>query len=978
MKNDSTFYDNLINSYIDSDSKTESDFLPSFIYNKTDRNDIKQVKDTIIDNLRKCDEFIFSVAFITAGGLAILKEYLKELEKKGIKGKILTTNYLWFTDPKALRDISQFKNIELRMFYIDENNKTGFHTKGYIFRFNENYKAIIGSSNLTQYALTVNNEWNNLIVSTKHGTVIKDILSDFDRIWKSSAPIDKIIDKYEENYVVEYKKRNFEKEPTVHIFKPNPMQIAVMNELNKLIDNGERRGLLISATGTGKTYASAFAVSSISKFKVKKLLFITHRETILNQAKQTFENIFGNKIKTAVLSGNNKDISGANFIFATVNMIREKKVYESFSKNEFDFMIIDEVHKVGDNLYQNIINYFEPKFLMGMSATPDRSDHYDLYQLFDHNIIYEVRLQDALEARMLCPFHYYGISDVTVNGESIGDTSDVTLLTCKERVDKIIEESKFYGYSGDRLKCLVFVNSIEVGKKLSKLLNGRGLKTRFLDGGDSQELRNQSIDQLEEDDTNKPYLDMLLAVDIFNEGVDIPSINQVILLRPTESSIIFLQQIGRGLRLYPDKEFVVIIDFIGNYSNNYYKPLSIGVSNKSDLVKTTLNPIIVGPSTMVFDSITTKRIIDSIEKVNLSQSKNVFNQYEDVKNRCGQIPNLIDFEKNGKLSSRVFMDYKIFNSYYDFLIKKDNDYKGVISKIQSRELEFISSAIGNGLRITEPLLLRCLLDGKDEKYFANIMNEKGLLFDDDVRNSIISILNFSFFDKKGLKDRPYSLIDVYNGEIKLSKEFYNDYQNADFKAMVDMILEYSIYENKVGFAGDFDNKMLFKRYEKYTRKDVARLINNTRNDESTMYGYMVYEKLNCVPIFITYSKELDELSTINYEDKFIDNSNLTYFSKSNRTLDSLDMKQFKNINDSNGKLLLFIKKANFKNAAKNKEDSSFYFLGDCKIDYSKGYEPKNTFMKDGKTKIVKMILHLDKPVKDDIYRYLTLNIKTDD
>src|SRR5574344_1339834 len=237
MKNDSTFYDNLINSYIDSESKPESDFLPSFIYNKTDRNDIKQVKDSIIDNLRKCDEFIFSVAFITAGGLSILKEYLKELEEKGIKGKILTTNYLWFTDPKALRDISRFKNIELRMFYIDENNKTGFHTKGYIFRFKENYKAIIGSSNLTQDALTVNNERNNLIVSTKHGTVIKDILSDFDRIRNNSTPIEDVIDKYEENYVVEYKKRKFEKEPTVHIFKPNPMQIAVMNELNKLIDN---------------------------------------------------------------------------------------------------------------------------------------------------------------------------------------------------------------------------------------------------------------------------------------------------------------------------------------------------------------------------------------------------------------------------------------------------------------------------------------------------------------------------------------------------------------------------------------------------------------------------------------------------------------------------------------------------------------------------------------------------------------------
>jgi HKD family nuclease len=358
MKNDPILFDNLINSYVDSSNKIESDFLPSFIYNKTDRDDIKQVKDTIVDNLRKCDEFIFSVAFITAGGLAILKEYLRELEEKGIKGKILTTNYLRFTDPKALRDISNFKNIELKMFYVDENNTVGFHTKGYIFRFGENYKAIIGSSNITQDALTINNEWNNQIISTKHGTIIKEILSDFDRIRNEAISIDKIIDKYEEKYVVEFKKIKLDDNPVIKIFKPNAMQIAVMNELNVLIDRGEKRGLLISATGTGKTYASAFAVSSINKFKVKKLLFVTHRETILSQAIKTYNNIFGDKIKTALLTGNSKDIEGANFIFATVNTIREKKIYESFKKDEFDFIIIDEVHKVGDNLYQNIINYF--------------------------------------------------------------------------------------------------------------------------------------------------------------------------------------------------------------------------------------------------------------------------------------------------------------------------------------------------------------------------------------------------------------------------------------------------------------------------------------------------------------------------------------------------------------------------------------------------------------------------------------------
>ena len=230
---------------------------------------------------------------------------------------------------------------------------------------------------------------------------------------------------------------------------PNEMQRQFIYNINKLIKQNEKRGLLISATGTGKTFASAFAVKEIKNFKVNKLLFIAHRETILKQSLNTFNLVFNDSnVKTALFTGNSKDIDGSNFIFASYSLIQKSEYLTKFKPDEFDMIIIDEVHRVGENHYQDIINYFKPKFLLGMSATPDRTDNYDIYSLFDHNIIYEIRLMDALNLNLLTPFNYFGISDLEVNGIKIDDYSDFNLLTSEERVKHIIEESEYYGFSG--------------------------------------------------------------------------------------------------------------------------------------------------------------------------------------------------------------------------------------------------------------------------------------------------------------------------------------------------------------------------------------------------------------------------------------------------------------------------------------------------------------------------------------------------
>lgn len=970
------YLNNLINAFIDDSKETNGIFSPEFIYNSNKVNDKRKVFTSILNNLEECDEFIFSVAFINESGLSLFKEIFKTLEKKGIKGKILTTNYLNFTEPKALKELSLYKNIEIKMSYLNEQNNTGFHTKGYIFRYKDNYKVIIGSSNMTQSALTTNNEWNNEIIGSKDGKVIKNILEEFYYLWEKSKPLNGIISQYEYDYnnALLIKKSLDSKTNIYKVLKPNAMQVMFINNLNETIKQGKTKGLLISSTGTGKTYASAFAIRDLTEFKVKKLLFVTHRETILKQAEKTYKDVFSKEnIKTSILSSNNHNVSDSDFIFATLNTLRKDNILTSFKQNYFDFIIIDEVHRVGDNTYQKIIDYFKPKFLLGMSATPDRTDGYDIYKLFDYNIIYEIRLEQALEAQMVCPFHYFGVSDIKlINDEK---TISFDLLTCDERVNKIIEYSKYYSYCGNRLKCLCFVSRIEEGKTLSLKLNQKGLKTVFLDGSISINEREKYIDQLEENDINKDYLDMILTVDIFNEGVDIPSINQVIFLRPTQSSIIFLQQLGRGLRKYNEKDYVTIIDFIANYKNNYIIPLSFeqkGSGGTNGLVKVIEANTLPGASIIQFDEVAKKQIFNSIKENRIYQAKNVKEQYDIAKNRAGKVPTIIDFDKAGKLSSRVFLDFQTFNSYYDFLAKYEDNIDP-LNEDMIDTIRYLSKNIGNGQRIHEPLLLKYLIEGKTYDDFKKELIKNNFSYDEDVEKSIISVLNTSFDKKATSKTKEVSCITIKENKITLSNEFFFLLLDKTFKEQVLLILHYAIYSFNNYFKENYDNKIVLKIGEKYSRKDVCRLINYTKNIDSTMYGYKSFNDLNVVPLFITYNKNLKDNDSINYEDRFLTPNLFEWISKNKRTKESKDIQDIVKINNSNGKILLFIKKENISNS-KN-DENSFYFLGDLSI-YNNDLDNnvKNIIMKSGEN-AVKFIFKLKNEVPYDLYKYLTMDIK---
>ena len=588
--------------FIDGSVNSSSDFKPKLLCN----NSSTKVINSIRDELRSCDEFIFSSAFITMGGITPLLEEFRYLQDNNIKGKILTTDYLYFTEPEALKKLDSFDNIEVKL-YSQEND--GFHTKGYIFKKGDTHRAIVGSSNLTMNALSVNKEWNVEFTSLSEGEMLNDLISEFTDLWSEADVLSEALPVYEKLYKANKSFKRIKIKPdesdsqNVGELTPNVMQEDFLTNLRNLIKHGENKAILVSATGTGKTYASAFAVHD---FKPKRFLFLVHREQIAKQSIEAYKNVFSDHEKFGLLTGNSKDYD-ADYLFATVQTMSKELVYTSFAKNHFDYIVIDEVHKAGALSYQKIFSYFEPEFWLGMTASPERTDGFNIYDLFDNNIAHEIRLQEAMEEDLLCPFHYFGISDVVFDEDTVDDDfGDFNLLAGEERVNYLLEKSDFYGYSGDRRKALVFCSRKKEAQMLADEFNKRGHPSIFLSGDDSQDKRQDAVERLT--GSRKDRLEFIFTVDIFNEGVDIPEINQVLLVRPTESPIIFIQQLGRGLRKYENKEYVVILDFIGNYRNNFMIPVALSGDRSYDKDKLRKylmegNKIIPGASSINFDEI---------------------------------------------------------------------------------------------------------------------------------------------------------------------------------------------------------------------------------------------------------------------------------------------------------------------------------------------------------------------------------------
>lgn len=535
MKNEviHELYNGFETAYINGNVASNVVYKPQFVSNNYKEG--KKVLSYIEEELLLCDHFQISVAFITMGGLTPLLQTLKELERKGISGEILTTNYLHFSEPAALRKLHELKNITLKMYDVDATD-ADFHTKGYIFKKEEIYRILIGSSNMTGAALTSNKEWNAKIVSTKQGEVVQELIKEFYQLWESDCSLeyDDFIELYQEQYQIIKRQRKIASQetlPSIEKFKlqPNDMQTRFILNLRKILNTGEERALLISATGTGKTYASAFAMRELG---FKRVLFLVHRGQLARQTKRSYERIFGNDVSMGLVGAGHQEYD-KDYVFATVQTLTREVHLANYKQDAFDCIILDEAHHSSADSYQKIMRYFRPRLWLGMTATPDKRDDYaaerNIYEIFHYQIAYEIRLQQAMEENMLCPFHYFGISDLSVIEDKTLkarklSAADFQQLVCDERVKHIIEQAEYYGYSGERVKGLIFCSRIEESKELSNKFNKLGYRTIALNGDASEEERIEAFERLameESDVTEKREpLDYIFSVEILNEGVD--------------------------------------------------------------------------------------------------------------------------------------------------------------------------------------------------------------------------------------------------------------------------------------------------------------------------------------------------------------------------------------------------------------------------------------------------------------------------
>lgn len=963
--------------FVDYTHNSSLAYRPEFISN--DYQNGKKVLSSLEYELLHCDAFSISVAFIKMSGIAPLLQVFKQLESRGIPGRILTTDYLTFSEPEAFDKLNSLKNISLKI-YKTEGEKDGFHTKGYIFKDGKIYRIIVGSSNLTASAITVNQEWNTKIVSSENGAVAKDIISEFDRLWNSERACDyaDFIEDYRIRYKIKKEQQKLARESEVisiekYKLEPNSMQVKFIESVMDLYESGENRALLISSTGTGKTYASAFALREMLQKRAKetgrnvRALFLVHREQIAKQALRSYKNVFGERYSFGLLSGNSKNYK-SDILFSTMQMMAREDIMKKFNANDFDIIIIDEVHRAGADSYQRIMNYFTPRFWMGMTASPDRTDGYDIYGLFNHNIAYEIRLQQAMEEKLLCPFHYFGITDLEVDGHVIDDddlknVQNFAKLVCDDRVQYIMQQIEYYGYSGDRVKGLMFCSSKEEAKTLSVKFNMRGLRTIVLTGDSSQNEREDAILRLEQNEQENA-LDYILTVDIFNEGVDVPAVNQVIMLRPTESPIVFIQQLGRGLRKYAGKEYVVILDFIGNYMNNFMIPIALSgdrTYNKDTIRKYVRegSRVIPGESTIHFDEISKKRIFESIDSSKTTKSF-LKEKYFALKYKLGRVPNILDFYEYGEIDPMLFIQYS--RSYDQFVKTVDKDFNIMFGDREEAILEFISSLV-NGKRVHELLMLKCILNNEkmSPDTYRELLEEKGEIYREADYVSALNVLGKVFVNAPSEKKR-YSNIEFIsmdyakNGILRRASAFYSLFSNNAFVNEVESLVKYGLKRYEDLFKNhDEDNLVL---YEKYSRKDVCRILNWEHDDSSTVYGYRI--KHNTCPIFVTYEKKDDIANSTKYEDQFINNQLFSWMTRSKVSLESPESQKIINYSKIGLKIYLFIKKC-------DGEGTDFYYMGKVSpIDYMQT-EIEND--NGQKLPIMNFKMKLEHSVREDIYEY---------
>ena len=869
----------------------------------------------IKDNLSRCVSFAFSVSFIKQSGLTLLLPSIEAALRRGAKGKIITSTYQNFTDIPSLRTFCDLKRRYPSQFdaHLDYDSflDGGFHCKGYFFEYeNGQCELLIGSSNLTSFALLKNIEWDLSATSTSSEAYLQEAKREFAFLFEKSSPLDEpLIEKYSrhlENALVHWDMDFSLLEKGI---KPNGMQVLALKEIRRSRQLGKKRALVIAATGSGKTYLAAFDAKDCL---AKRLLFLAHKDMIIVAAKDSFRTVFGPGRTYGLYNGDIQE-KEKDFVFASVSMVARH--LDEFDPDGFDYIVIDEVHHAAAPTYRSIIDYFRPSFLLGLTATPDRMDGQDVYSLFDDNIPYDLSLREAIENGLIVGFRYFGISDPYLDYGSDSLPALSAQMLCEDNLGFIVEQIEGHHPKG-KLMALAFCPNVSLAEQLASRFSGYGFGTAAVSGKDDTLRRMDLFSRLQQDDDP---LEIVFCVDILNEGIDVPRVNMVLFLRPTESSTIFIQQLGRGLRKAPGKDSVTVLDFIGNsYRRSAFIGMALGELTPGgavdklylkELVQTDFASLQL-PVEIHFDELAKEEILSSIEQTN-------FYHIRFLKADFASLKAFLKLGSKEYPSQCDFLSADLCTDLLRYIVKYDYSYFEFLTAVGQADLPYFTPAqrdflkrLGFFLPLVRPyefLMLKALLEG--ERDLAGL--EESARFPGFEKESFNHALKALLPKQGGGMEIGQGLIEEAGGRFRLAVEI-----SDSFHLFLADELEYGLrrYERDYGYD---ESRLHF--LGRYKTSQVFLATNNHTHFFMSGVNYVNGELV----LIINLNKDQVEKEHLRYSDRFLSASCLQWESATGTTLSNQKGRRL----IAAGHAHLFVRKIKKENGV----DMSFLYVGQGKL-----------------------------------------------